>query len=168
MPSIRELLSLADYMKMHPATELPATVSDFYWSSTTYQYNPSDAWGVNFFGGYVGAGSKAGIFYVRAVRGGSKLTLIDQITILRTKLQAFQFHHDEHGCDYCPDDIDATDILADTEQAANQFTARVRREERDACVAALQRLGLVVGEFDAPIIDRAIAALENPGAGEGK
>jgi uncharacterized protein Usg len=40
-----------------------------YWSSTTGVDNTSDAWGVNFYYGYVASGNKSGSYYVRCVRG---------------------------------------------------------------------------------------------------
>ena len=48
-----------------------AKVSSNYWSSTTYQNNPNNAWNVNFNDGNVNANNKNNNNYVRAVRGGS-------------------------------------------------------------------------------------------------
>jgi hypothetical protein len=48
-----------------------ATQSNNYWSSTTYQNNPNNAWNVNFNDGNVNANNKSNNNYVRAVRGGS-------------------------------------------------------------------------------------------------
>ena len=48
-----------------------ATQSNNYWSSTTYQNNPDNAWNVNFNDGNVNANNKSNNNYVRAVRGGS-------------------------------------------------------------------------------------------------
>jgi hypothetical protein len=47
------------------------TQSNNYWSSTTYQNNPTNAWNVNFNDGNVNAKNKSNNNYVRAVRGGS-------------------------------------------------------------------------------------------------
>lgn len=47
------------------------TQSNNYWSSTTYQNNPTNAWIVNFNDGNVNANNKSNNNYVRAVRGGS-------------------------------------------------------------------------------------------------
>jgi hypothetical protein len=47
------------------------TQSDFYWSSSTYQINPSYAWFVHFGVGRMGANGKTFLSYVRAVRAGS-------------------------------------------------------------------------------------------------
>lgn len=48
-----------------------ATQSNNYWSSTTYQNNPSNAWNVNFNDGNTNANNKTNSNYVRAVRAGS-------------------------------------------------------------------------------------------------
>ena len=47
------------------------TRSSYYWSSSTYQYNPDYAWGVYFPSGRATNASKTSGYYVRAVRGGS-------------------------------------------------------------------------------------------------
>ncbi|MSP38306.1 MAG: DUF1566 domain-containing protein [Deltaproteobacteria bacterium] len=79
LPNINELQSLADYGHVLPAIN-PVfnngvdsfTQSSVYWSSTTYQSNPNDAWNVSFFDGFVFPFNKNFNFsYVRAVRGGS-------------------------------------------------------------------------------------------------
>ena len=41
-----------------------------YWSSSSYAYDVSYAWGVDFNGGYVVGLGKSGTFYARCVRGG--------------------------------------------------------------------------------------------------
>jgi len=46
------------------------TKSSFYWSSTSYAFDPSRAWRVGFDFGAAAAGFKADALYVRAVRGG--------------------------------------------------------------------------------------------------
>jgi len=48
-----------------------ATQSDNYWSSSTYQNNPNNAWNVNFNDGNTNANNKTNNNYVRAVRAGS-------------------------------------------------------------------------------------------------
>jgi len=48
-----------------------STVSNNYWSSSTYQNNPTNAWNVNFNDGNVNANNKTNNNLVRAVRGGS-------------------------------------------------------------------------------------------------
>jgi hypothetical protein len=73
LPTIKELRSLADYNRGYPAINtmyFPDTVSSFYWSSTTYAFYTSYAWGVNFNYGYDNYNGKYGSYDVRAVRGG--------------------------------------------------------------------------------------------------
>jgi hypothetical protein len=86
LPNVNELQSIANYGTFNPAVDAAfntsctasctvltcsCTQSDFYWSATTYQPNPSDAWIVNFVDGNVLDGNKTTNFYVRAVRAGS-------------------------------------------------------------------------------------------------
>jgi len=86
VPNVNELQSLVDYGAVGPAVS-PAfntgcaasctvltcscTVSANYWSSSTYQNNPNNAWNVNFNDGNVNNDNKTNTNYVRAVRGGS-------------------------------------------------------------------------------------------------
>jgi len=71
LPNNKELESIVDETKtVSPVintTAFPATLSDWYWSSTTYTYNSAEAWGVPFSLGYVGSANKTGSFYVRCV-----------------------------------------------------------------------------------------------------
>ena len=85
LPNVRELYSLIHLEFSNPAlsntagtaqwtnddafnnVQLPAS---YYWSSTTYAYDPTSAWGVFFFGGHVDAIPKGFNFYVLPVRGG--------------------------------------------------------------------------------------------------
>lgn len=71
LPTVKELLTLVDYERSDPATELPDTASDLYWSSSTYRNFPTLAWFVYFSFGYVYANIKDFGYRVRAVRGGS-------------------------------------------------------------------------------------------------
>ena len=72
LPTRAELVSLVDDTRYDPAIDpLFSCQSNDYWSATTYQFNPSYAWYVYFYDGYVYAGSKGGTDYVRGVRGGS-------------------------------------------------------------------------------------------------
>ena len=48
-----------------------ATQSSNYWSSTTNQNNPTNAWNVNFNNGNTNNNNKTNSLYVRAVRAGS-------------------------------------------------------------------------------------------------
>jgi len=73
LPNVNELQSLVDYERYDPTintTYFPNTLSSFYWSSTTYAYDPSYAWYVRFNDGYVLDCSKSYFYYVRAVRSG--------------------------------------------------------------------------------------------------
>ena len=92
LPNRRELDSIVNLENVNPAvsaafnnncganssgnagctvTTCSCTVPDFYWSSSTYAFDPQGAWGVFFFDGGNGAGSENFDFFVRAVRGGS-------------------------------------------------------------------------------------------------
>lgn len=73
LPNINELKSI-----IHRSAETPAivlgfdnTISDFYWSSTTYVDNKSFALYVKFVDGVVGIQSKDIIKYSRCVRDGN-------------------------------------------------------------------------------------------------
>ena len=74
LPTIEELASLLDPTQNNPV--LPSghlftnVYAYHYWSSTTNAIDPNSAWDVHFGTGYVGYGSKYGVFYVRCVRGG--------------------------------------------------------------------------------------------------
>ncbi len=73
LPNHKELQSLIDYTKTHPAldkTHFPNVNSSYYWSSTNYSGNTTYAWGVLFYYGYVGINSKSSNYYVRCARGG--------------------------------------------------------------------------------------------------
>ncbi|TFG37711.1 MAG: DUF1566 domain-containing protein, partial [Desulfobacterales bacterium] len=73
LPNRNELQFLQDYSRYNPAidtTSFPATMSSFYWSSTTYASYTGSAWVVDFdYGGVYGDG-KSRSYYVRAVRAG--------------------------------------------------------------------------------------------------
>ena len=86
IPNQNELLSLVNYQNVNPAVDAAfntscaasctvltcsCTQSLSYWASTTYQFNPNDAWFVYFDDGGDTATSKSTNYYVRAVRGGS-------------------------------------------------------------------------------------------------
>jgi hypothetical protein len=86
VPNVNELQSIVNYGAVSPpvspafntgcvalctVTSCSCTQSDFYWSSSTAQYNPQLAWLVYFTGGHVVANFKSSGGYVRAVRGGS-------------------------------------------------------------------------------------------------
>jgi hypothetical protein len=85
LPNVNELQSIINYGAVLPAVEAvfntgcaagctvttcSCTQSYDYWSSTTYEKDPSFAWFVLFYDGIVYGYSKSGSYYVRAVRGG--------------------------------------------------------------------------------------------------
>jgi hypothetical protein len=76
LPNVKELDSLIDFAQCDPA--LPSghpfnnVQNIYYWSSTTHEYNPNGAWGVNVYFGSRGSVSKAYYgYYVWPVRGGN-------------------------------------------------------------------------------------------------
>ena len=73
VPTRQELETLPDYGKAtSPAintTAFPATVANYYWSSTTYASSTTVAWGVDFSFGIVTNLNKFGTHYVRCVSG---------------------------------------------------------------------------------------------------
>ena len=86
LPNRNELLTLANIGAVNPATfsafnaacapgctvtTCSCTQSLAYWSSSTYQYDPTSAWAVYFDGGGTIENSKTANFNVRAVRAGS-------------------------------------------------------------------------------------------------
>jgi len=83
LPNQRELRSIADYSKTHPAintTYFPDTLSSYYWSSTTYDIFTGYEWYVYFYYGDSGYYTKSYSYYVRAVRGGQS-RLLDHLVI---------------------------------------------------------------------------------------
>jgi hypothetical protein len=68
---VKELRSIVDYGRYDPAidsTYFPGTNPDGYWSSSTYAYCASHAWGVAFLYGGVDGNGEAYTYYVRCVR----------------------------------------------------------------------------------------------------
>ncbi|CAN2039298.1 hypothetical protein GMMP15_1160001 [Candidatus Magnetomoraceae bacterium gMMP-15] len=73
LPNIKELASIVDLRKYKPAIDgkyFLETMSEFYWSSSSYASNNGYAWGVYFYYGLDYYGSKSSSYYVRAVRFG--------------------------------------------------------------------------------------------------
>ena len=79
LPTAKELGAIVNYSIPYPGPTIdsgyfPGTVPAFYWSSITYAYNTSFAWGVYFdvpfLYGYDYTNDKSSSRYVRAVRGG--------------------------------------------------------------------------------------------------
>ncbi|MGD9972826.1 MAG: DUF1566 domain-containing protein [Desulfatirhabdiaceae bacterium] len=80
LPTLQELTFLVNHGIPDPGVKIdslffPNTVSHVYWSSTTYQAAPDDAWGVGFNGGYDYNYSKSTNYYARAVRSQQAETL---------------------------------------------------------------------------------------------
>ena len=72
LPNLKELVSIVNYGNVGPAidiTAFPNTVSDSYWSSTTYADFTDSAWIVYFYGGNPTYDFKTFAYYVRCVRG---------------------------------------------------------------------------------------------------
>jgi hypothetical protein len=74
LPTAKELASLVDTSRTNPAintTFFPSPADNYFWSSTTQvDSTNSFAFGVYFYGGYVGSNDKTYYCYVRAVRSG--------------------------------------------------------------------------------------------------
>lgn len=71
LPTRNELQSLVDYSYYGPATLLPDTASDYYWSSTSVAGDSERAWIVLFSNGWSATTNKNDAdHYVRPVRGG--------------------------------------------------------------------------------------------------
>jgi len=74
LPTLDELRTLVDSTQNDPPKInhmfFPGTVSSFYWSSITYAYSTTSAWGVNFLYGNDLMPNKSNSLYVRAVRRG--------------------------------------------------------------------------------------------------
>ncbi|MDM8537223.1 chitobiase/beta-hexosaminidase C-terminal domain-containing protein [Desulfobacterales bacterium HSG17] len=73
MPTREDLRSIAYYVRYDPVIDtkyFPNTLSDYYWSSSTYVSWTINAWYVHFDSGGDSYGSKRSNRYVRAVRGG--------------------------------------------------------------------------------------------------
>jgi hypothetical protein len=73
LPNINELKSIVDRSKVYPAIVtgfVNTSSSNYYWSSTTYEYGKNGAWDVYFSYGFVDGGNKGYGNYVRCVRDG--------------------------------------------------------------------------------------------------
>lgn len=71
LPNINELKSIRDMSRSSPAIEatFANTASNYYWSSTSYAADTTNAWDVDFGNGVVDWFNKTGSGYVRCVRG---------------------------------------------------------------------------------------------------
>ncbi|CAN2047069.1 Caspase [Candidatus Magnetomoraceae bacterium gMMP-1] len=75
LPTREELRSIVDYSIPYPGSTIntkyfPNTMSEFYWSSSSYASSNGYAWGVDFNGGNDYSNGKSSSYYVRAVRFG--------------------------------------------------------------------------------------------------
>ncbi len=74
LPSVNELKTIVDRSKTAApyidTVHFPATVSSYYWTSTTEIPSPAFAWYVNFLNGYVSNSNKTDTNYVRCVSSG--------------------------------------------------------------------------------------------------
>ena len=71
LPNQYELQSIVDYGHYEPAIDtaaFPGTISQHYWSSSTYAGYPYTAWYVSYYTGYVYGHYKFLTYYVRCVR----------------------------------------------------------------------------------------------------
>lgn len=70
-PTRNELFTLADVERRSPCIDtafFPNTPSDWFWSSSSVVGWPEDAWGVNFYDGYVNNNHRERAGFVRPVR----------------------------------------------------------------------------------------------------
>ncbi len=76
LPTMPELRSLLDYSRSNPIIDPVfqkidgALLSPYYWSSTSYANNTSNAWMLSFYYGYASYFTKSAADDVRCVRGG--------------------------------------------------------------------------------------------------
>jgi len=92
VPTIEELLTLVDYSRVNPATDLPRMPSEWFWSSSSYAGSASTAWDVLFSPGLVNRYDKTNTYYVRCVRrpvvGPSGLGRLDALEKRMAALEA--------------------------------------------------------------------------------
>ena len=73
LPNVKELASIVEFRCYDPAinnTVFPDSLSDFFWSSSSYAPDSNLAWPINFFNGFGFANSKNTPNHVRLVRSG--------------------------------------------------------------------------------------------------
>ncbi len=94
LPNRTELESLVDITAVSPAIDsnaFPNTASLWYWSSTTYPFdplNPEWAWYVSFQDGYSFATAQTLAYNVRLVRGGTPLNSFDLLAFVSVSVKA--------------------------------------------------------------------------------
>jgi hypothetical protein len=70
LPTIEELITLINFSKYDPASDFPGMSPYWLWSSSSYAYDVSYAWLVNFNNGAMDGYGKSATSYVRCVRSG--------------------------------------------------------------------------------------------------
>ena len=91
LPNRTELESLVQINAVSPAidgTYFPATLSNWYWTSTTYAPGPADAWSVYFSNGNALANDKTNTYHVRLVRSGQWFGAFDALDATAPVLSA--------------------------------------------------------------------------------
>ena len=68
LPTIQELLSVVDYTKCNPSTNIEGIKSEYYWSSSPITSDSPSVWIVNFYYGYSYDGNKSDSSYVRVCK----------------------------------------------------------------------------------------------------
>jgi hypothetical protein len=81
LPDNRELIAIADYGTANPAIDtiaFPGTLSSYYWTSTEYGLDPTNAWDVVFDIGANDASrtDKTKLHYARCVRGSQSMPVL--------------------------------------------------------------------------------------------
>ena len=75
LPSIKELVSIADYSKLSPAIHgiFKGTPCGYFWSGSNFKSDTRGAWVVGFDTGRVNGDDKSEFFYIRCVRDAAKM-----------------------------------------------------------------------------------------------
>jgi len=68
LPTLEELLSIVNYGRLDPATDLPVMLASCYWTSTTGVYVSGYAWEVDFFYGNDDYDNNSSVHHVRYVK----------------------------------------------------------------------------------------------------
>lgn len=92
LPNVDELSSTVEERCQTPTINMaifPNTISTAFWSASSYS-NPSDAWFVDFYGGFSSAGNKNNSLYVRLVRGGQWVDHLKKEELKQAELAAKQ------------------------------------------------------------------------------
>jgi len=68
LPTLEELLSIVNYSKLDPATDLSVMLASCYWTSTTGVYVSGYAWEVDFFYGNDDYDNNSSVYHVRYIK----------------------------------------------------------------------------------------------------